>query len=110
MPDDDAHRRYLIAVGITTGLSSSASLIVGSVNLMTQVLTEDFGYDRVTDLDIDPKSYEIEEEIRKFCLNCNQDDIVTLYYTGHADEVNGTHRVWTGNTLDRFTATLEVTR
>ena len=110
MPDDDAHRRYLIAVGITTGLSSSAPLIVDSVNRMTQVLTGNFGYARVTNLDIDPKSYEIEDEIRKFCLNCNHDDIVTLYYTGHADEVNGTHRVWTGNTLDRFTGTLETRR
>jgi WD40 repeat protein len=110
MPDGDSPRRHLIAVGITTGLSSSAPLIVESVNRMTQVLTEDFGYDRVTNLDIDPKSYEIEDEIRKFCLNCNRDDIVTLYYTAHADDVNGSHRVWTGNTRDRFTGTLETRR
>src|SRR5262249_55160039 len=98
MPDGDPPRRHLIAVGITTGLSSSAPLIVESVDQMTRVLTGKLGYHRVTRLGIDPKSYEIEEEIRKFCLNCHHDDIVTLYYTGHADEVNGTHRVWTGST------------
>ena len=107
MPDDDSYRRYLIAVGITTGLSKTGSNIIDSVNQMTQVFTGDFGYERVTQLDIDPATGQIEEEIREFCLKRDADDIVTLYYTGHADEVDGTHRVWTGNTLDRFTRNLE---
>jgi len=40
-------------------------------------------------------------------VKCSPDDIVTLYYTGHADEVNETHRVWTGDTIDPVSGTLE---
>jgi len=107
MPDGDSHRRYLIAVGITKDLPKTGSSIIASVSQMTQVFTDDFGYERVTQLDIDPAADQIEKEIREFCLKRDRDDIVTLYYTGHADEVDGTHRVWTGNTLDRFTGNLE---
>src|SRR6266852_6164152 len=100
MPDDNSHRRYLIAVGITTDLPKTGPRIVDSVNRMTRVFTDGFGYERVTLLDIDPASDQIRKSIREFCLKCGRDDIVTLYYTGHADEVNATHRVWTGDTVD----------
>ena len=74
---------------------------------MTRVFTDDFGYERVTLLDIDPATDQIRKSIREFCLNCKPDDIVTLYYTGHADEVNETHRVWTGDTIDSISGPLE---
>jgi hypothetical protein len=61
MPDDDSFRRYLITVGITTGLSSSGPRIVDSVNRMTRVFTSDFRYERVTQLDIDPTSDQIRK-------------------------------------------------
>lgn len=107
MPDDDPHRRYLIAIGITTDLPKSGPLIVASVNRMVRVLTGDFGYERVTQLEIDPASDQIRKSIREFCLKCDRDDIVALYYTSHADEVNETHRVWTGDTIDPVSGTLE---
>jgi len=106
MPDDDSFRRYLITVGITTGLTSSGPRIVDSVNRMTRVFTSAFGYKRVTELDIDPASDQIRKSIREFCLKCHPGDIVTLYYTGHANEVNETHRVWTGDP-DPVSGTLE---
>ena len=107
MPDDKAHRRYLIAVGITTDLSSSGPRIVDSVHRMTQLFTGDFGYERVTLLDIDPASDQIRKSIREFCLKCDPGGVVALYYTGHADEINETHRVWTGDTIDPVSSTLE---
>ena len=107
MTENDSYRRYLITVGITKDLPRTGSSIMDSVNQMTRVFADDFGYERVTQLDIDPATDQIEKEIREFCLKRNRNDVVTLYYTGHADEVDGTHRVWTGNTLDRFTGNLE---
>ena len=109
MPSDDPGR-YVIAVGITTELPQTGSLIVDSVSRMRQIFTTKFGYNRVTSLDIDPPRDLITKEIREFCLSCQPDDVVALYYTGHADEVNGTHRVWTGNTIDRVEGTLETKR
>ena len=35
------------------------------------------------------------------------DNVVALYYTGHADEVNERHRVWAGDTMDGVSGTLE---
>src|SRR5229473_6549919 len=107
MPDNDSHRRYLIAVGITTDLFTSGPRIIDSVNRLTRIFTSDFGYERVTQLDIDPASDQIRKSIREFCLKCGPDDVVALYYTGHADEVNETHRVWTGDTIDPISGTLE---
>ena len=107
MPDDNSHRRYLIAVGITTDLSATRPRIIDSVNRMTRVFTEDFGYKRVTNLDIDPALDQIRKEIREFCKDRHPDDVVALYYTGHANKVNETHRVWTGNTIDSVSETLE---
>src|SRR6266852_4854180 len=68
MPDDNSHRRYLIAVGITTDLPKTGPRIVDSVNRMTRVFTDGFGYERVTLLDIDPASDQIRKSIREFCL------------------------------------------
>jgi len=107
MADDGARRRYLIAVGITTGLSRSGPQIVASVSQLARTLHGDFGYERVTTLDIDPPTEQIRKEIREFCLACGPDDVVVLYYTGHADEVNEKHRVWTGDTVDPISGTLE---
>ena len=107
MSSEQSHRRYLITVGITTDLPKSGPHIVDSINRITRIFTEDFGYERTTSLDIDPPAEQIGKEIREFCLKCDHDDIVTLYYTGHADEVNEKHRVWTGSTLDGVLGTLE---
>jgi WD40 repeat protein len=107
MRNEGAHRRYLIAVGITTDLRKSGPRIVDSVTQMTRTFTTDFGYERATSLDIDPGLEQIRTEIRKFCLDRDEDDVVALYYTGHADEVNGKHRVWAGDTSDNVSGTLE---
>src|SRR5215467_13962677 len=107
MPSGEPHRRYLIAVGITTDLPKSGPRIVDSVNRTVRVFTSDFGYERVTSLDTDPALDQIRKEIREFCLKCDPEDIVALYYTSHADEVNEKHRVWTGDTMDRISGTLE---
>jgi WD40 repeat protein len=107
MGNDGSRRRYLIAVGITTGLTNSGPQIVDSVNLMVETLCGDFGYQRVTTLDIDPPTEQIRKEIREFCLQRDPDDVVVLYYTGHADDVNEKHRLWTGDTVDAISGTLE---
>jgi WD40 repeat protein len=109
MPDDDPYRRYLIAVGITKDLAESGPAIEESVQRMTRVLTEDFGYKRVTQLDIDPAADQIEKGIWEFCKDCGPDDIVVLYYTSHADadETLETHRLWTGSTIGGVVGTLE---
>jgi WD40 repeat protein len=107
MTSPATHRRYLIAAGITTGLPKSGPRIVESVNKIAQIFTKDFGYERATSLDIDPGLEEARTEIRKFCLDRNEDDVVALYYTGHADEVNGKHRLWAGDTSDSLLGTLE---
>jgi len=65
------------------------------------------GTSGVTTLDINPPTEQIRKEIREFCLGCGPDDVVVLYYTGHADEVNEKHRVWTGDTVDPISGTLE---
>ena len=68
MTDDGSRRRYLIAVGITAGLATSGPQIVASVNGLAEALRHDFGYERVTTLDIDPPVEQIRKEIREFCL------------------------------------------
>ena len=107
MTADRPGRRYLIAVGITAGLTKSGPQIVASVSQMTETLRDDFGYERVTSLDIDPPIEQIRKEIREFCLARGPDDVVVLYYTGHALLVNGKHRLWTGDTVDAVSGTLE---
>ena len=107
MTADRSGRRYLIAVGITAGLTKSGPQIVASVGQMTETLRDDFGYERVTSLDIDPPTEQIRKEIREFCLACGPDDVVVLYYTGHALLLNGKHRLWTGDTVDAVSGTLE---
>jgi len=107
MENDGSRRRYLIAIGITTGLTNSGPQIVDSVNLIVETLCGDFGYQRVTTLDIDPPTEQIRKEIREFCLERDPDDVVVLYYTGHADAVNEKHRLWTGDTVDAISGTLE---
>src|SRR6202000_1717062 len=107
MTSPATHRRYLIAAGITTGLPKSGPRIVEAGNKIAQIFTKDFGYERATSLDIDPGLEEARTEIRKFCLDRNEDDVVALYYTGHADEVNGKHRLWAGDTSDSLLGTLE---
>ena len=107
MPDENSPRRYLIAIGITTNLPVTGSQIVDSVNRMSRVFTKDFGYERVTHLDIDPPMDQIRNGIREFCLKCGGDDVVVLYYTSHAGKVNESHRVWTGDTTDSVSGTLE---
>ncbi|HEX3958975.1 MAG TPA: caspase family protein [Trebonia sp.] len=107
MAADVARRRYLIAVGITAGLSTSGPQIIASVNQMVETLCGDFGYERVTTLDIDPPREQIRKEIREFCVRRDPDDVVVLYYTGHADELNERHRVWTGDTVDPVSDPLE---
>jgi WD40 repeat protein len=107
MSSESNHRRYLIAVGITTDLPKTGSKIVDSVNEMTRIFTTEFGYERASSLDIDPGREEIGKQIREFCLGRDQDDVVVLYYTAHASEVNGKHRVWAGDTRDSVSGTLE---
>lgn len=111
MPDEDQYRRHLIAVGITKGLDQTEShlAIEDSVQRMTRVLTEDFGFERVTELDIDPPMADIMKQIRYFCENCGPDDVVVLYYTGHADidEGDTALRLWTGSTEESDALTLE---
>ena len=95
MANDGGLRRYLIAVGITARACRRAGRqIVASVSRMAgRPCADDFGYERVTTLDIDPQAEQIRKEIREFCLGRGPDDVVVLYYTGHADEVNEKHRV-----------------
>src|SRR5579863_6219994 len=107
MPGDEAYRRYLITVGITIDLPETGARIGESVDRMTRVFTSTFGYKKVTSLDIDPTLEQIRKQIREFCLSCDEDCVVGFYYTGHADEVNGKHRVWTGDTVDPVLGTLE---
>jgi WD40 repeat protein len=73
---------------------------------MTRIFTDTFGYERVTSLNIDPELAAIRKKVRDFCLHCGPEDVVALYYTGHANEVNGTHRLWTGDTDDYVAGTL----
>jgi WD40 repeat protein len=107
MPSERNRRRYLITVGVTTDLPKTGSKIVESVQRITQIFTTDFGYEHVTSLGIDPAREQIGAEIRKFCVDREEDDVVALYYTSHATEVNGTHRVWAGDTRDPVQGTLE---
>ena len=107
MPGDEPFRRFLMTVGITTDLPETGARIGESVDRMTRVFTGTFGYKRATSLDIDPDLEQIRKQIREFCLTCDEDCVVALYYTGHADDVNGKHRVWTGNTVDPVLGTLE---
>lgn len=107
MASEGAHRRYLIALGITTDLRKSGPRIVDSVSQMTRTFTTEFDYQRATSLDIDPGLEQVRAEIRKFCLDRDEDDVVVLYYTGHADDVNGKHRLWAGDTSDSVSGTLE---
>ena len=97
----------MIAIGITTDLPKTGPKIVDSVNEITRIFTSDLGYERATSLDIDPGREQITQEVRKFCLGCDEDDVVVLYYTSHADEVGERHRVWAGDTRDSVSDTLE---
>lgn len=106
MPEE-APRRFLIAAGVTAGLPKTGDRIAESVDVMSALFQEKFGYERVTSLGLNPSAKEMLHELRDFAKKCNSGDIVALYYTGHGDVVNTRHRLWMGdNTGDRLTGTL----
>jgi WD40 repeat protein len=106
MPEDTRPRRYLIATGVTTGLQKSAERLVESVGRITELFQVNFGYERVTALDLDPTSNAMRQELRAFAKKCHPDDVVALYHTGHADIVASKHRLWMGDTGDPIADTL----
>jgi WD40 repeat protein len=105
MPDE-APRRFLVATGTTTGLLKSADRLRESVARMTGIFQDTFGYERVTALDLNPSREQMRQELRAFAKKCDNDDLVALYHTGHADMVAGKHRLWMGDTDDPVTDTL----
>jgi hypothetical protein len=48
----------------------------------------------------------VREAVREFCLARDPRDVVVLYYTGHADLGGDRHRLWMGDTRDRYTKTV----
>jgi WD40 repeat protein len=95
-PSRDGRRRYLIATGVTRDLPLSHAALRASVDLMAGLFTGAFGYQRVTDLGIDPTAEELRAQLRDFCESCDPEDIVAYYHTGHAEIGQRGHRLRTG--------------
>ncbi|GIF76064.1 caspase family protein [Asanoa siamensis] len=106
MPDGDGHRRFLVSVGVTTGLSASRAALAGSVESMAALFTEQFGYARVPSFGLDPSAQRFRTELRRFCREREPDDVVVVYHTGHADLVGERHRLWMGGTEDPYSDTV----
>lgn len=96
----DGRRRYLIATGVTTGLSAAgAQRIAESVNKLVGLAVAVFGYERVTSLALDPTADQLRRSIHNFCAERGPDDVVLIYHTGHADlTTEREHRLWMGDT------------
>jgi WD40 repeat protein len=105
-PEWDGRRRFLVATGVTTGLQETAEDVAASIGRMTGLLTGLFGYQPATGLGLDPQADRFRDELREFCLAREPDDVVVLYHTGHADLAGDLHRLWMGDTRDRYTKTL----
>jgi Caspase domain len=105
-PRGDGRRRFLIAAGVTTGLVDTADKIAASVAAMTDLLVGTFGYERAASVGLNPKAERVREAVREFCLARDPQDVVVLYYTGHADLGGDRHRLWMGDTRDRYTKTV----
>lgn len=99
-------RRFFISIGITTGLVESASRITDSVQTMRHVFLRTFGYEDVPGFGIDPGVQHAREALRNFAKGRSPNDTVVLYHTGHADIVDGEHRIWMGGTKDPHSQTL----
>ncbi|MDH2426359.1 caspase family protein [Sphaerisporangium sp. TRM90804] len=102
----DAERRYLIATGVTTELTTSAPKIAESVAAMVNLFTTAFGYRRETTLGLDPPIQVFREELRRFCEERDPGDLVVLYHTGHAGSVSRRHKLWMGDTRNPVSGAL----
>ena len=94
-PADD-RQRFLIATGVTRDLPRSRDRLIASVERMTKLFTETFGYQRVTNLGLDPTAEQLRAQLRDFCEKCDPEDIVAYYHTGHAEIGPRGHRIRTG--------------
>ena len=106
MPEEAGVRRFIVATGVTSGLQKSAERLAASVAAVAGIFQEKLGYERATALDLNPSAEEMRRELRAFAKKCHEQDVVTLYHTGHADVVASRHRLWMGNTTDPVTDTL----
>lgn len=108
----DGRRRFIIATGVTKGLSDvGAQKIAESVNSVVRLAVGVFGYERVTSLGLDPTADELRRSIHTFCAKCDPDDVVLIYHTGHADLTSEReHRLWMGDTHQGNPAELLRTR
>lgn len=95
-PSRDGRRRYLIATGVTRDLPRTHATLTASVDLMADLFTNIFGYQRVTGLGIDPSAEQLRAQLRDFCESCGPEDVVAYYHTGHAETGQRGHRLRTG--------------
>lgn len=109
---EDGRRRFLIATGVTAGLSEAgAQKIVESVNAVVSLAVGVFGYERVTSLGLDPTADQLRRQIHSFCADRDPDDVVLIFHTGHADlTTEREHRLWMGDTRSGSPAELLRTR
>jgi WD40 repeat protein len=102
----DRFSRYLIATGVTNGLTDSQQTLIDSFHQVVDLMTGTFGYQRLTGLGLDPTADQVRQDLRNACQNVDEDDVVVFFHTGHADLTGDLHRLWMGDTVDRFTRTL----
>jgi hypothetical protein len=87
-------------------LRETGGKVAASIEAMTDLLVGVFGYEPATGLGLDPAADRFQDELRVFCKARSAEDVVVLYHTGHADLADDLHRLWMGNTRDRYTNTV----
>src|SRR3569833_1731183 len=95
----ETNSRYLLATGVTRGLSAEAGQVLEyGVLRMVRVMCESCGYRRIDDVGMNPTREMLRSGLRDFLWSSvGPEDIVAVYHSGHAELVVYELLLWTAD-------------
>lgn len=96
----EAGRRYLLATGVTLGLSHAAEKsLEDGVHRMTRVMRESCGYQQIDGLGLNPTREELRTGVRDFFRSpsIGANDLIAVYHSGHAEPGENELLLWTAD-------------
>jgi len=96
-------RRFLIAVAVADYRYEpdwNRPDLVQARQTMVDLFTGVFGYELVTTVGMNPTYQQLYEELRVFCMRCQEQDVIAFYFTGHGGRTGlaGKHVVYMADT------------
>ncbi|MFB9834879.1 hypothetical protein [Actinoallomurus acaciae] len=93
----ETRRRYLLATGVTLGLSPAAGKsLEDGVHQMVRVMRESCGYQRIDEVGMNPTRERLRTGARDFLKSSSvtADDLVAVYHSGHAELIQDELLLW----------------